>query len=52
MIIYGSIQSTITATILGFTAYIAGEFISSGNKESLAKRKEDGTKIGSPKGQA
>ena len=52
MVIYGSQQSTITATILGLAAQIEQEFISSRTKEALAKRKEDGTKLGRPKGQA
>ncbi len=52
MIIDGSIQSTITATILGLAAQIEKEFISSRTKEALAKRKSDGMKLGRPKGQA
>ncbi|WPY01760.1 Putative DNA invertase/recombinase (plasmid) [Candidatus Trichorickettsia mobilis] len=48
----GSIQSTITATVLGLAAQIEREFISSRTKEALAKRKEDGMKLGRPKGQA
>lgn len=52
IIIDGSIQSTITATILGLAAHIEREFISNRTKEALAKRKEDGMKLGRPKGQA
>lgn len=52
IIIDGSIQSTITATILGLAAQIEREFISNRTKEALAKRKEDGMKLGRPKGQA
>lgn len=52
MIIDGSIQSTITATILGLAAQIEREFISSRTKEALAKRKAEGIKLGRPKGQA
>ena len=52
MVIDGSIQSTITATVLGLAAQIEREFISSRTKEALAKRKEDGMKLGRPKGQA
>ncbi len=52
MIIDGSMQSTITATVLGLAAQIEREFISSRTKEALAKRKEDGMKLGRPKGQA
>lgn len=46
MIIDGSMQSTITATVLGFAAQIEREFISNRTKEALAKRKEDGMKFG------
>jgi DNA invertase Pin-like site-specific DNA recombinase len=52
MVIDGSIQSTITATVLGLAAQIEREFISSRTKEALAKRREDGMKLGRPKGQA
>ncbi len=52
MIIDGSIESTITATILGLAAQIEREFISSRTKEALAKRKADGIKLGRPKGQS
>ena len=37
----GSMQSKITATILGLAAQIEREFISSRTKEALAKRKKD-----------
>lgn len=52
MVMDGSMQSTITATILGLAAQIEREFISSRTKEALAKRKADGIKLGRPKGQA
>ncbi|WP_341763545.1 recombinase family protein [Candidatus Tisiphia endosymbiont of Beris chalybata] len=52
IVIDGSIQSTITATILGLAAQIEREFISSRTKEALAKLKQDGIKLGRPKGQA
>ncbi|AVP87938.1 Site-specific recombinase, resolvase family protein [Candidatus Phycorickettsia trachydisci] len=48
----GSMQATITATILGLAAQIEREFISCRTKEALAKRKKDGIKLGRPKGQA
>ena len=48
----GSMQSTITATILGLAAQIEREFISARTKEALAKRKNDGMKLGRPKGEA
>ena len=46
----GSMQYTITATILGLAAQIEREFISSRTKESLQKLKQDGIKLGRPKG--
>lgn len=52
MVLDGSMQSTITATILGLAAQIEREFISARTKEALAKRKNDGFKLGRPKGQA
>jgi DNA invertase Pin-like site-specific DNA recombinase len=52
MVIDGSMQSTITATILGLAAQIEREFISSRTKKALAKRKADGFKLGRPKGQS
>jgi len=52
IVVNGSMQSTITATILGLAAQIEREFISSRTKEALAKRKADGFKLGRPKGQS
>ena len=52
MIMDGSMQSTITATILGLVAQIEREFISSRTKEALQKRKMDGMKLGRPKGES
>ncbi len=52
MIMDGSMQATITATILGLAAQIEREFISTRTKEALSKRKNDGMKLGRPKGQA
>ena len=52
IVIDGSMQSTITATILGLAAQIERDFISSRTKEALAKRKADGFKLGRPKGQS
>jgi DNA invertase Pin-like site-specific DNA recombinase len=48
----GSMQATITATILGLAAQIEREFISLRTKEALAKCKQDGKKLGRPKGPA
>ena len=52
MIMDGSMQSTINATVLGLAAQIEREFISARTKEALAKRKADGINLGRPKGQA
>ena len=52
MVLDGSMQSTITATILGLAAQIEREFISTRTKEALAKRKSDGIKLGRPKGES
>ena len=52
IIVNGSMQSRITATILGLAAQIEREFISSRTKEALAKRKSDGFNLGRPKGQS
>lgn len=52
MIMDGSMQSNITATILGLAAQIERDFISSRTKEALAKCKASGVKLGRPKGQA
>lgn len=49
MIMDGSMQSTITATVLGLVAQIEREFISSRTKEALQKRKKDGKPLGRPK---
>ena len=52
IIMDGSLQSTITATILGLAAQIEREFISIRTKEALAKCKAAGIKLGRPKGVA
>ena len=52
MIMDGSMQSTITATVLGLVAQIEREFLSSRTKEALQQKKLDGVKLGRPKGQA
>jgi len=52
LIMDGSLQSTIIATILGLAAQIERDFISSRTKEALAKRKASGVKLGRPKGKA
>jgi DNA invertase Pin-like site-specific DNA recombinase len=46
----GSMQSTITATVLGLAAQIEREFISLRTIESLQKRKAEGLSLGRPKG--
>lgn len=48
----GSMQATITATILGLAAQIEREFVSLRTKEALAKCKQDGKNLGRPKGPA
>lgn len=52
MVMDGSMQSTITATILGLAAQIEREFISTRTREALSQRKAKGIKLGRPKGQA
>jgi DNA invertase Pin-like site-specific DNA recombinase len=52
MVLDGSMQSTITATILGLAAQIEREFISARTREALAKRKNEGAKLGRPKGES
>jgi DNA invertase Pin-like site-specific DNA recombinase len=46
----GSLNSRITATILGLAAEIEREFISMRTKEALAKLKKDGVTLGRPAG--
>ena len=52
LIMDGSIQARITSTVLGLAAEIERELISCRTKEALAKRKNDGFKLGRPKGEA
>lgn len=52
MLMDGSIQSRITAVVLGLAAEIERELISARTKEALAKRKAEGMKLGRPRGQA
>lgn len=52
MVMDGSMQAIITATILGLAAQIEREFISTRTKEALAKCKVDGIKLGRPKGKS
>lgn len=48
----GSMQATITATILGLAAQIEREFLSLRTREALAKCKMEGKTLGRPKGEA
>jgi len=52
MILDGSMQARITATVLGLAAEIEREFISMRTKEALARRQADGMTLGRPKGPA
>ena len=52
MVLDGSMQSKITATVLGLAAEIEREFISMRTKEALAKRKAEGVQLGRPPGLA
>lgn len=50
MIMDGSLNARITATVLGLAAEIEREFISMRTTEALAKRKAEGKPLGRPKG--
>lgn len=50
MLLDSSLQSRITATVLGLAAEIEREFISLRTREALAKRRADGKPLGRPKG--
>jgi DNA invertase Pin-like site-specific DNA recombinase len=50
LVLDSSIQSRITATVLGLAAEIEREFISLRTTEALAKRKAQGKPLGRPKG--
>ena len=50
MVFDDSLNSKITATVLGLAAEIEREFISMRTKEALAKRKAEGMVLGRPKG--
>lgn len=50
MVLDSSMQSRITATVLGLAAEIEREFISLRTSEALAKRKAEGKPLGRPKG--
>ena len=52
MVFDDSLNSRITATVLGLAAEIEREFISMRTKEALAKRKAEGVVLGRPKGKA
>src|SRR5262245_33371373 len=48
----GSLQATITATVLGLAVQIERELIAARTKEALARRKAQGLPLGRPKGPA
>lgn len=50
MVMDGSLNSRITAVVLGLAAEIEREFISSRTTEALARRKAEGLPLGRPKG--
>lgn len=50
MVMDGSLNSRITATILGLAAEIEREFISARTTEALARRKAAGLPLGRPRG--
>lgn len=50
LIMDGSLQAHITATILGLAAQIERDFISARTREALALRKAQGLKLGRPSG--
>ncbi len=52
LVLDGSLQATIAATVLGLAAQIEREFISARTKEALARRKAQGLPLGRPKGPA
>lgn len=52
MVMDGSIQSRITATVLGLAAEIERELIATRTKEALARKKAEGVKLGRPTGEA
>ena len=52
LVLDGSLQATIAATILGLAAQIEREFISARTKEALARRKAQGLPLGRPRGPA
>lgn len=52
LVMDGSMQSKIVATMLGLAAEIEREFISARTRESLARRKAAGLKMGRPPGPA
>ena len=50
MILDGSLNSRITATVLGLAAEIERELIAARTREALAKRKAEGKPLGRPRG--
>lgn len=52
IVIDGSLQTTIIATILGLAAQIEREFISVRTREALSRRRAEGVQLGRPRGEA
>ena len=52
LLLDGSMQAKIAATILGLAADIEREFISARTKEALARRRAEGVRLGRPRGRA
>ena len=50
MLLHGSLNSRITATVLGLAAAIERELIAARTREALAKRRAEGKPLGRPRG--